>query len=298
MFNFQDTISPINSKGESMTLLAPADLQSHQSFHSPTLTLIPYSHRHNITNQKTFFQKDTLIYIKKGQKVIHSHTQTHTINAKEYLLLPKGSYTFSNIDLDEGYQSYLFFFENHTLSSLIDKYCQPLPAHKTPIFHPLFFDLEEFMETLFMQEELLKIPHFLDIKCQELFLLLYYKHKQTFGEFLSLIQSRKDTLLDILSSDDCLFDSVSDMADKLKIDLSVFSKRFKEETGISPKEWLDKIRFSQAKTMLTLQEKTISQIANDLNFSSSAWFIKRFKEQFGITPKQFQKQSKNQYFFS
>ena len=40
-------------------------------------------------------------------------------------------------------------------------------------------------------------------------------------------------------------------------------------------------------------EKTINEIANDLNFSNKTHFYKLFKEKYGVTPKEFRSQKKN-----
>lgn len=275
-------------------LVAPQELKG-EKFISTDGTLLNYRCTQNIINQKVFFQKDALLFVLNGCKHLICKSQGFVLEANECLFIPKGTYTFSNITSKDSYKAIIFFFEDKILltkpqSNLMPKSSQAsFPANKSLI---------HFFHSLQSQKEMLCKNDFLSLKFKELFLLLSHYHFAPTASFLNHISSRQHTLLNKLSSKDYLFESVETMAQELKLSPSLFSKKFKSEVGISPKEWLDSLRLSQAKTMLLLGDKSIAQIATDLNFSSCAWFIKRFKENYGLTPKQFQKNTKNSYFSS
>lgn len=60
--------------------------------------------------------------------------------------------------------------------------------------------------------------------------------------------------------------------------------RFKQLTGLPPYNYLLKCRVRAAQTLLLTTGKTITEIAQELNFSSSQHFAMQFKLELGITP--------------
>ena len=79
------------------------------------------------------------------------------------------------------------------------------------------------------------------------------------------------------------------MADIFDTNISLFSKKFKTNFGISPKEWLDNEKFEKAKLLIEFSNKNVTEVCKELKINSVAWFIERFKERYGRTPKQLQK---------
>ncbi|MCQ2449111.1 MAG: AraC family transcriptional regulator [Clostridia bacterium] len=70
---------------------------------------------------------------------------------------------------------------------------------------------------------------------------------------------------------------------------SAFSAYFKKLTGKSFNEYLTYIRICKAKRMLIDTEKNISEIAYDIGFGNTSYFINRFQKQMGITPLNFKR---------
>jgi two-component system response regulator YesN len=65
-----------------------------------------------------------------------------------------------------------------------------------------------------------------------------------------------------------------------------FSVVFKQETGLTPLEWLTKIRIEEAATQLLNTRASVTNIASALGFSSSQYFSMVFKKHKGCTPQQ------------
>jgi AraC family transcriptional regulator, regulatory protein of adaptative response / methylphosphotriester-DNA alkyltransferase methyltransferase len=59
---------------------------------------------------------------------------------------------------------------------------------------------------------------------------------------------------------------------------------FKRVQGISPTEFLQKIRMEKAIVLLQTSEKAVSEIAAEIGFQSTPYFITLFKKKFGCTP--------------
>ncbi|CAG7650484.1 AraC family transcriptional regulator [Paenibacillus allorhizosphaerae] len=77
--------------------------------------------------------------------------------------------------------------------------------------------------------------------------------------------------------------SIEQMAQSLGYHRTHLSKMFKQHTGLSPMQYLLKIRMERAK--LLLQEPlTVEQVASSVGFVDALYFSKQFKKWFGKSP--------------
>lgn len=70
---------------------------------------------------------------------------------------------------------------------------------------------------------------------------------------------------------------------------SYFSRLFKRVMKKSFTEYVNYIRITESQRLLVSTSKSITDIALDIGFSTTSYFIERFKAQVHITPKQFRK---------
>ena len=70
-----------------------------------------------------------------------------------------------------------------------------------------------------------------------------------------------------------------------------FSDLFVKETGINFKSYLDEVRFSHAKNLLSFTEIPVCRIHSYSGFGDYANFSRRFKQHFGITPGEYRKRT-------
>ncbi len=82
---------------------------------------------------------------------------------------------------------------------------------------------------------------------------------------------------------------ISDLAKTLGIESSYFSKLFKNKIGISPIEYLTKIRVEKAMQLLKFPPFSIKNIASAVGFSDALYFSKKFKQYTGMNPTEFSK---------
>jgi len=75
------------------------------------------------------------------------------------------------------------------------------------------------------------------------------------------------------------------------INRNQLSARFKKETGKTLNEFITHERIQRAKNLLTNTDKSLSEIASYLGFSSQSYFHTVFKRLTGQTPKEFRKQT-------
>lgn len=78
--------------------------------------------------------------------------------------------------------------------------------------------------------------------------------------------------------------NVNTMGDCMHLTPYYLSKIFKNQTGLSPLEYLSKVRITKAKELLQNSPQSIEEIAHMTGFLSSSVFIRAFKKSEGITP--------------
>ncbi len=83
---------------------------------------------------------------------------------------------------------------------------------------------------------------------------------------------------------------ISDFVISLGFNMDYVRRCFKEETGMTPLEYITKIRLNYAKKLL-LQETYISvvDVSEKCGFNDSFYFSKVFKQNFGISPLNYRK---------
>jgi AraC-like DNA-binding protein/quercetin dioxygenase-like cupin family protein len=80
--------------------------------------------------------------------------------------------------------------------------------------------------------------------------------------------------------------SIQHIAQALGYHRTHLSKLFKQYTGISPMQYLLKIRMDRAKLLLQ-EELTVEQVASSVGFADSLYFSKQFKKWHGCTPSEY-----------
>lgn len=79
--------------------------------------------------------------------------------------------------------------------------------------------------------------------------------------------------------------TLTDVSDYLGINYNYFSSIFKQSQGVSPNEYLLRVRMRQASRLLADLTMNVKGIANYVGYSDSLTFSKAFKRFFGISPK-------------
>lgn len=83
---------------------------------------------------------------------------------------------------------------------------------------------------------------------------------------------------------------IAKIAEKEFISQSYLTHIFKEQTGMSPHQFLSFTRLSKAYTLLHNPELMISEISERCGFISPSNMAQKFREQYGVTPTEFRRQ--------
>lgn len=83
------------------------------------------------------------------------------------------------------------------------------------------------------------------------------------------------------------------LAEVSGLSTSHFHKRFVREVGFSPAAYRTRLRIRQAAMLLRAQDRSVTEIAMSLGFSSSQFFATIFKTLTGLPPKSYQARYRN-----
>jgi AraC-like DNA-binding protein len=87
--------------------------------------------------------------------------------------------------------------------------------------------------------------------------------------------------------------SLKDISKYVFLSSSYFIRAFKDEVGMSPINYLLKVRVERAKELLAETDSRIGDIALSVGFSNQQRFNEIFKKYAGLTPLQYRKQASN-----
>jgi AraC-like DNA-binding protein len=81
--------------------------------------------------------------------------------------------------------------------------------------------------------------------------------------------------------------SLEIIADRVQLSKYHFSRMFKKHTGFAPMEYITKVRIEKAITLLRTTNYSIEEIAEQVGYASSSYFIKVFRSWVGFSPGEF-----------
>ena len=79
----------------------------------------------------------------------------------------------------------------------------------------------------------------------------------------------------------------------MNISTSTLYRKIKFLTGLSPNEYIRRLRMTFAEKLLLEGKFTIKEVGYRVGMSTTAYFRKCFKEEFGETPSEYLKRVKN-----
>ena len=83
--------------------------------------------------------------------------------------------------------------------------------------------------------------------------------------------------------------SPEEIASRLCLSYSSFRKTFKEYTGFSPARFINEVRMSKAKELLTNTSMSIKEVAYHVGYNNHDYFFTAFRHMTGQTPAEYRK---------
>jgi len=89
---------------------------------------------------------------------------------------------------------------------------------------------------------------------------------------------------------------VQEMAERTDMSMRTFNRRFKAATGLSPVQYLQRLRIKAARDLLRKTDLDISAIAEACGFNDEGYFARSFKKQESIKPSEFRQRVRSKLF--
>ena len=217
-----------------------------------------------------------LAYMERGNSKIVSNDITINIKAGDYFYIPKGlpyqSYWYSDDEICFLSFGFHFFPENENKEFILQK-----------------INMDEDLKA-----RIKKIPT--EIKTDSFILGEFYSVLSSLIPLMQYtVKNPKKHILEkakkfIFENSNC---KVSDIAKHCLLSESGLYNIFKKESELTPNELIQKIRCEKAVVMLTTTNKSIEEISNSLEFSSTSYFRKVLYRYTQKTPKEIRKSSEN-----
>lgn len=102
-------------------------------------------------------------------------------------------------------------------------------------------------------------------------------------------------VLDYIDSNILKHHHIKDLAKNISLSESRFEQKFKQYVGVTPYDYVIRRKMEIASDMLTRTSIDVTQIAVDLDFSSSQYFSTVFKRYYGLTPSEYRILKKSSY---
>lgn len=226
-----------------------------------------------ITNGKgSFIVNNSEYLVEKNQLVIIDSNVSHTEkssdeNSLEYITLGFDGISFSKNQ--NNIQETIIIYEDLLLdiSSLVDFLLKELKTDQTQAFH---------ISQNILEIIILKINQFQNIEVKEAFRQRLKSNIYEIIKYIDLNYSENITL--------------DDLAEISHLNKYYLSHTFKDETGLSPIDYLNQTRIKNAKILLESTNYSISDIAEFTGFSSQSFFSQRFKKLTSTSPSKYRTQ--------
>jgi AraC family transcriptional regulator, exoenzyme S synthesis regulatory protein ExsA len=245
-----------------------------------------------VAGKKHVFLTDNLLmFIMKGKKIIHFPEQEVALNEDTIVILKRGLYIFSEYIPEGGsFEALTIFIPDHFCKKLL----HDIPVQAPPLPSPPYYLIasDELLTNFkahyksYFGKSLNNLQYILDIKLQELFLLLTSTSaKNELLGFIHTIQSAAPIAIDFVVSKYLLQPlSVAELAKLSGRSLAAFKRDFKQLYQASPRQWINEQRLKQARVLLVNSSKTINEITFSCGYENTSHFIRLFKKTYGITP--------------
>jgi transcriptional regulator GlxA family with amidase domain len=78
-----------------------------------------------------------------------------------------------------------------------------------------------------------------------------------------------------------------EIAEAIGVSENYFSRLFKQELGLSPWDYLNRFRISQAKELLRRTDGSVKTVASQVGFKDQKYFSRVFHKLTGLSPSEF-----------
>lgn len=253
----------------------------HRYFNSNRAGHYHVNREYVISRQKPIDWKYSAMFVVRGQMILITSGKEYTINPNEYFII--------DMDKPHIYASYAddteffwFCFDGNDSDTFVENILKKthvyIPLHLNRIYDAFYDVVYRGKETPLDEIIISSLIHV--ILADALSQKNYTKNHE-----LSDIE-KAATYLERNFERQI---SIGNLAQMLFLNPSYFSRKFKQEKGVSPKTYLMNIRLNAAKLLLTDTNLSVHELSEKVGFTDDTYFITYFKNRYGVTPLEYRK---------
>ncbi len=244
--------------------------------------------------------KPSLCVVVQGQKQIYIGSEVHTYNSLNYLVVPLAMPLEMEVKKATPGSPLLGLgleLDLKLISELLLSAEEPIPARVSPVTCPKAIFVSQtvpaIQEALIRLLELLANPSDLRILGPQTIREIVYRllqHEQG-GHIRKLVQSgsngqRVASLIQYLNTNYGERLSIEDIARQAGMSTSSLHQKFRDVTGLSPLQYLKKIRLHKARAAMVEQGLNAREAGYQVGYANPSQFSREFKRMFGAAPGQ------------
>lgn len=261
-------------------------------FYYPPFTYAILPRKRSVMSHK---RSHKLLFLLEGDIRIHIGDREHRLKNKELIIIPQNV----NYKIDSITTSYIFVLNVTPPVPIPQVYRFPMqiirePIHDKPLYvHDSIYRL--ISNVVIDINNNLTDRYYLDLSCNYLYALLayYYNPSQLHLLFRRIVNIEDHFRMQIESAFDTKM-TVAELAARVGMGKTSFMIKFKEIYGITPALWMRQKRIKHVSDFLSLQEISLKEIVDKLNFSSSSELTRFCKKYLGGTPGEILKRKKEE----
>ncbi|RFM27806.1 helix-turn-helix transcriptional regulator [Deminuibacter soli] len=239
-----------------------------------------------------FLTEHTLLFVRKGAKLLHFSTGTVTVTPDNAVLLKKGIYVMAEY-IEEGlsFEALLLFLPVKLLKALaLQQQFGRKTEHQGEPFMLLPCNdlMQGFKEQLrqYFDTPVANIDQLLPLKQKEILLLLISSgQRNRVAHFiLDAISTEPEDLEYTVRTYLLQPVTLEDLANLSNRSLASFKRDFQRLFNAPPKQWINRQRLEYARLLLQNSNQRVAEITTECGFESPSHFIRLFKKTYGHTP--------------
>lgn len=247
----------------------------------------------SILNREAFISQHVINFIISGEQSIENEELLKVnMSFDKAVFITRDLYYITDlVSSKSSYKSLLFYLDDEIIQEFLSGYKPKVDKSKE---YERVFRLRIDKELKQYFQSFLNIynrnnsrKQLTRIKILELLHLLSQANPN-FEDFLFNIQlPKKRRIAEFMKQN---FDKplkVEDYAYLTGRSLTSFRREFRAQFNASPSKWLQELRLEKAKALLDNGIYNVSQVAQDVGYVSTSYFISMFKNSTGLSPKQY-----------
>ncbi|MBQ6287297.1 MAG: AraC family transcriptional regulator [Bacteroidales bacterium] len=236
-----------------------------------------------------------LLYITEGRGKFCCETlgrsKATTIESGNMFLLFPGEWHSYHPDKQTGWKEYWIGFNGSFIDNIVkhEFFSKDKPIFNVNIHEDIVGLYNSAISAAIEQES--GFQQILAGIVDRLLSLAYFYDRNT--QFQESDTANKIGQAKVMIQDNYMNISPEEIASKLCLSYSSFRKTFKEYTGFSPARFINLVRMSKAKELLTNTTMSIKEVAYHVGYNNHDYFFTAFRHMTGRTPAEYRSMTQN-----